>query len=255
MKIIEELRRAAVVAVLTVRYLLTTRRAIVTALLAMIPLIVVLSLAAARVQSYGVVLFQILMVPLFLQVVLIFVTIVQAGLLIRKEIDDDTLPYLLTRPISKPAVVLYKYLGYVVAMFVLLVPPLVVAYGVTEAYAGSSFGADLDVLGAFLAVTVLGGLAYGALFTLLSVATRRPLFVGLMFGFVWEGVVGSIPGDVPKLSVIYYIRSVLQGQIGTGPLHDFGSKTSSGVAAAGNVGVTSGPALLAEVVFPHGGVK
>jgi len=158
-KILEELRKAAVVASLTVRYLLTTRRAIVTALLAMIPLIVVLSLAAARVQSYGIVLFQILMVPLFLQVVLIFVTIVQAGSLIREEIDDDTLPYLLTRPISKPALVLYKYLGYVVAMLVLLVPPVIVAYGVTEAYTGSSFGADLDVLGAFLAVTVLGGLA------------------------------------------------------------------------------------------------
>src|SRR3989442_10546647 len=232
MKIIEDLRRAAVVAVLTVRYLLTTRRAIVTALLAMIPVIVVLSMAAARVQSFGIVLFQILMVPLFLQVVLIFVTIVQAGSLIREEIEDDPLPYLLTRPISKPAIVLYKYLGYVLAMLVLLVPPVVVAYGVTEAYTGNSFVADLDVLGAFLAVTVLGGLAYGAIFTLLSVGTRRPLFAGLMFGFVWEGVVGSIPGDVPKLSVIYYLRSILQGPIATGPLHDFGSKTSSGGAPA-----------------------
>lgn len=255
MKIVEELRRAAVVAGLTVRYLLTTRRAIVTALLAMVPVIVVLSMAAARVQSFGIVLFQILMVPLFLQVVLIFVTIVQAGSLIREEIDDDTLPYLLTRPISKPAVVLYKYLGYVVAMFVLLVPPLVVAYGVTEAYTGSSFGADLDVLGAFLAVTVLGGLAYGAIFTLLSVGTRRPLFAGLMFGFVWEGIVGSIPGDVPKLSVIYYLRSILQGQIATGPLHDFGSKTSAGVAAAVIVGFTIAALIVAMLVFQQAEFK
>src|SRR3989441_13376063 len=134
MKIVEELRRAAVVAGLTVRYLLTTRRAIVTALLATIPVIVVLSMAAARVQSFGIVLFQILMVPLFLQVVLIFVTIVQAGSLIREEIEDDTLPYLLTRPISKPAIVLYKYLGYAVAMLVLLLPPVVLAYGITVAY-------------------------------------------------------------------------------------------------------------------------
>jgi len=249
MKIVEEFRRAAVVVTLTIRYLLTTRRAIVTALLAMIPVIVVLSLAAAQVQSFNIVLFQILMVPLFLQVVLIFVTIVQAGSLIREEIEDDTLPYLLTRPISKPAIVLYKYLGYVVAMLVLLVPPVVVAYGVTEAYTGSSFGADLDVLGAFLAVTVLGGLAYGALFTLLSVATRRPLFAGLLFGFVWEGVVGSIPGDVPKLSVIYYLRSILQGLIATGPLHDYGSKTSSGAAAAVIIGFTFVAVYIAMLVF------
>jgi len=87
------------------------------------------------------------------------------------------------------------------------------------------------------------------LFTLLSVATRRPLFVGLMFGFVGGGVVGSIPGDVPKLSVIYYIRSVLQGQIATGPLHDYGSNTSAGVAAAVIVGFTIAALIIAMLVF------
>lgn len=216
----------------------------------MLPVIVVLSLAAARVQTYNIDLFQALMVPLFLQVVLIFVTIVQAGSLIREEIEDDTLPYLLTRPISKPAIVLYKYAGYAVAMLVLLVPPLVVAYAVTEAYTGRSFGADLDVLGALLAVTVLGGLAYGAFFTLLSVTTRRPLFAGLMFGFVWEGVVGSIPGDVPKLSIIFYIRSILKGLAPSGPLGQYPYSTlSPGVAAAVLLGFTVGALVVAMLVF------
>ncbi len=249
MKVVEELRKAAVVASLTVRYLLTTRRAIVTALLATTPVIVVLSLAAARVQSFDIALFQILMVPLFLQVVLIFVTIVQAGSLIREEIEDDTLPYLFTRPISKPAIVLYKYAGYAVAMLVLLVPPLLVGYAVTEAYTGSSFGADLDVLGAFLAVTVLGGLAYGAFFTLLSVVTRRPLFAGLLFGFVWEGVVGSIPGDVPKMSIIYYLRSVMKELAARGPLAAYRTDVSAGVAAGVLVGFTVAFLVVAMFAF------
>src|SRR5438874_1404724 len=158
------------------------------------------------------------MIPLFLQVVLIFVTLVNATSLIREEIDDNTLPFLLTRPISKPAIATYKYLGYLAAVLILLVPPLVVAYGVTEAYGGLSFTTDLDVLGGFLLVTVLGSAAYGGLFLFISVLVRKPLAVGLLIGFVWESIVGSIPGDVPKLSVIHYLRTILKGTITVSPL-------------------------------------
>src|SRR5439155_12294505 len=194
----ESFRKAWVVTDLTSRYLLATRRVIATALLAAVPLILTLSLAAARVAIFDISLFQILMIPLFLQVVIIFVTLVNATSLIREEIHDNTLPFLLTRPISKPAIATYKYFGYLAAVLILLVPPLVVAYGVTEAYGGFSFATDLDVLGGFLLVTILGSAAYGGLFLFISVLVRKPLAVGLLIGFVWESIVGSIAGDVPK---------------------------------------------------------
>lgn len=252
---VEELRKANVVFGLTVRYLLTTRRGIVTAVLGALPLLIVASLALARVETFDILLFQTLMVPLFLQVVLIFVTLVQAGSLIREEIEDNTLPFLLTRPISRPAIILYKYAGYAVAVLVILVPPLVLAYAVTEGYAGDPFGADLDVLGAFLAATILGGLAYGAFFTFLSVATRRPLPVGLLFGFVWESIVGSIPGDVPKLSLIHYLRSILKDLVAVGPLSGYPSDISAGTAAIVLVGFTIAALVLAILLFQQAEVK
>src|SRR5438552_2368533 len=122
MGVTESGRRLWVVTSLTLRYLLGTRRVIAMLLLSAIPFILALSLAAGRVSAFNIDLFQRLMIPLFLQVVLIFVTLVNATTLIREEIEDNTLPYLLTRPISKPAVVLYKYIGYLVAVLVLLVP-------------------------------------------------------------------------------------------------------------------------------------
>src|SRR5438046_2385129 len=115
----------------------------------------------------------------------------------RQEIDANTLPFLLTRPISKPSIAMYKYLGYLAAVLILLVPPLIVAYGVTEAYGGFSFTSDLDVLGGFLLVTVLGSAAYGGLFLFISVLVRKPLAVGLLIGCVCESTGGSIPGDGP----------------------------------------------------------
>jgi len=219
--------------------------------LALVPLILTLSLAAARVATFDVMLFQQLMIPLFLQVVLIFVTLVNATALIREEIDDNTLPFLLTRPISKPALVAYKYIGYLVAVLVVLIPPIVVAYGVTEAYGGLAFTTDLDVLGGFLATTILGSATYGALFLFISVLVRRPLAVGLLIGFVWESVVDSIPGDVPKVSVIHYLKTILKDviAIAINPLGQYRTDVSAGVAAGVLVTVSIALVILAAFVF------
>src|SRR5205823_13876843 len=128
-------------------------------------------------------------------------------------------------------------------------PPLVVAYGVTEAYGGFSFATDLDVLGGFLLVTILGSAAYGGLFLFISVLVRKPLAVGLLFGFVWESIVGSIPGDVPKLSVIHYLKSILQGIIAVGPMTTYGSDISAGIAVLILVGFSVAMIVLTMMLF------
>src|SRR2546421_2139051 len=249
MGVTESARRLVVVTGLTLRYLLGTRRVIPMLLLSAVPFILASSLAGARVASFNIDLFQRLMIPLFLQVVLIFVTLVNATTLIREEIEDNTLPYLLTRPISKPAVVLYKYIGYLVAALVLLVPPIVLAYGVTEAYQRTSLATDLDVLDGFLVATVIGSAAYGAVFLFISVLVRKPLAVGLLIGFVWESIVGSIPGDVPQLSVIHYLKSILQGMIAVGPMTTYGSDISAGVAVLILVGLSVAMIVLSLMGF------
>ncbi len=249
MAVAASFRRGWVVTTLTIRYLLSTRRGIATLALAWVPLYLTAALALARVASFDILLFQSLMVPLFIQVVLIFVTLVDATALIREEIEDNTLPYLLTRPISKPTLAVSKYAGYLAAALVLLLPPVVVSYAVTEAYAGVGLGADLDVLGGFLAVTALATAAYGAFFLFLSVVLRKPLFVGLLFGFVWESIVGSLPGSVPKLSLIYYLKSVLKGAITVGPATGFSTEVSGSWATAILIAFAIVMVVLAAIVF------
>jgi len=255
MDVLGHLRQAVVVFGLTLRYLLTTRRGIATALLAALPLVLTASLALGRVATFDILLFQTLMVPLFLQVVLVFVPLVLATSLIREEIEDTTIHYLLTRPVSKPAIALYKYAGYFVAMLVLLVPPLVLSYAVTQVYARDSLAADLDVLTGLLGATVLGGAAYGALFTFLSVLLRKPLPAGLLFGFVWESIVGSIPGDVPKLSIIHYLKSILKDTIDVGPLAGYPTDISAGVAAIVLVAFSIALVVAAMAVFQQSEFK
>jgi ABC-2 type transport system permease protein len=245
----ESARKFWVVASLTVRYLLGTRRVIAMALLSSIPFVLALSLAGARVAAFNIILFQVIMIPLFFSVVLIFVTLVNATALIREEIEDNTIPYLLTRPISRPAVALYKYIGYLAAVLLLLVPPILLAYGVTEVYQRTGLGADRDVLGGFLVATVLGSAAYGALFLFISVLVRKPLAVGLLIGFVWESIVGSLPGDVPKLSVIHYLKSILKGMIGVTPLATYNTDISPGVAVLLLIGFSVAMIVLTMLLF------
>ena len=249
MTVAQTLAKGWVVTTLTARYLLSTRRVIAMGLIVAVPVLLAGSLALARVRSFDILLFQVLMIPLFLQVVLIFVTLVNATALIREEIDDNTLPYLLTRPVSKPAIVASKYAGYLGTVLVLLVPPVVLAYAITEGYSGVPIGTDADVLLGFFAVTVLGSAAYGALFLFLSVLLRKPLPVGLMIGFLWESVVGSLPGNVPKLSIIYYLRSTLKGTIEIGPLTGFRTDVSAGGAAVILILVSVAFLVAAMLVF------
>src|SRR5256712_9312270 len=195
------------------------------------------------------------MIPLFLQVVLIFVTLVNATASRREEIDDNPLPFVLPRPISNPALVAYKYIGYLVAVLVVLLPPIIVAYGVTEAYGRVAFTTDIDVLWGFLAPTILGSAAYGALFLFISVLVRRPLAVGLMIGFVWESVVDNIPGDVPKLSVIHYLKTILKDVVAIGPLGGYPSDLSAGAAARGLLALLIAVGIPSGFVFQQMGIR
>src|SRR5437879_13809421 len=101
MGVTESARRLWVVTSLTLRYLLGTRRVIAMLLLSAIPFILALSLAAGRVSAVNIELFQRLMIPLFLQVVLIFVALVNPTTLIREEIQGSGARYYFPGPIPR----------------------------------------------------------------------------------------------------------------------------------------------------------
>ena len=244
-----EMRKGWVVTILTIRYLLSTRRGIVTLALSWVPLLLTASLALSRVPSFGIALFQQLMLPLFLRIVVIFVTLVSATALVREEIEDNTLPFLLTRPVSRATLIVSKYAGYLVAALVMLLPPVLVAWGVTEAYQGTGTALDVGVLSGFLVATALAVLAYGALFYFLSVAFQKPLMVGLLIGFVWESVVLIIPGSVPKLSLIFYLQSILVGAAPALPIVGFSTEISLTVAVAVLVAFSIAMLVLAAFIF------
>jgi len=125
--------------------------------------------------------------------------------LIADEIEDKTITYLFVRPISRGAIVLGKYLAYLVCANAVVLPSAAIVFAIAVPVAG--MGRLLEMLLQELGRAALGLAAYGALFTLAGVSFKRPLVGGLIFVFGWEQMALVLPGYLRRLTVAYYLQT------------------------------------------------
>jgi len=127
--------------------------------------------------------------------------------LIADEIEDRTITYLFTRPIRRGAVLVGKYLAYVVCTTLVVLPSVVLVYFLVVpigqvAQTFTAFAADLGLL-------ALGLAAYGALFALVGAALKRPLVSGLVFVFGWEQIALVVPGYLKRFTIAHYVQGLV----------------------------------------------
>ena len=115
------------------------------------------------------------------------------------EFEDGTAVYLLSKPLPRSQVVLSKLLVAWLATAVLVVVSVLVA----GAIAIRDIPAE-GVLLAFSVAVVAGSLVYCCVFVLLSVLTSRALITGLLYVFIWEGLVTALFSGTKFLSVRQY---------------------------------------------------
>ncbi len=129
--------------------------------------------------------------------------------LIADEVEDKTLTYLFTRPIPRGAVLVGKYLAYLVCTMAVVLPSLVVIYLLIYSRAGTDMGSGfVDLLKDLVAIGI--GLAvYGALFAWVGAQFKRPLLTGLAFVFAWEPAILVVPGYLKQLTVAYYLQGLV----------------------------------------------
>jgi ABC-2 type transport system permease protein len=128
--------------------------------------------------------------------------------LIADEVDDKTITYLFTRPIPRGGVLLGKYLAYLVCT-VLVVLPSVVLVWMLIVPMGGSLGQSFPDLVTDLGLLALGLAVYGAVFSFVGAAIKRPLLLGLVYVFGWETAVMALPGYLKRFSVAYYLQGLV----------------------------------------------
>jgi len=133
--------------------------------------------------------------------------------LIADEVDDKTITYLFTRPIPRSAVLLGKYLAYLVCTVLLVLPSVMLIFFLMVPMGGGSIGEAFPALLGDFGMLAIGLAAYGAGFALVGTRLKRPLVVGLVFAFGWEPMVMLLPGYLRRFSVAYYLQSLVTHQM------------------------------------------
>jgi len=133
--------------------------------------------------------------------------------LIADEVDDKTITYLFTRPIPRGAVLLGKYLAYVVCTVLLVLPSVILVFFLIVPIGDSSVASAFPFLVTDLAMLALGLVGYGAIFAFVGTRLKRPLIIGLVFAFGWEPLVLLFPGYLKRLTVAYYLQALVKHEM------------------------------------------
>ncbi|MFC5289596.1 ABC transporter permease [Actinokineospora guangxiensis] len=115
------------------------------------------------------------------------------------EIDDGTITHLITKPLPRSEIILSK----------LLVAWLVTAVATAVPLAAAALIAGSGSLAVGLVVgSALGALAYSALFLALSVMSKRPVAVGLVYIVLWENLLVSFVDGARVFSIRQHATAV-----------------------------------------------
>ncbi len=184
--------------VLTARQLAGRRRALLLAVLAVIPIAVALlyRFGGDHADPPPVVFAPDLFEFLILAVVLPLIALVFGTAALGAEIEDGTAVYLLTKPIARSRILLVKVGVAAAATLALTLPSTLIATLII-------LGGDdpYGLTAGFVIAVLVGTFAYTALFVALSVRTSRALIIGLVYVFVWEAIVPSFFDGTRWISV------------------------------------------------------
>jgi ABC-type transport system involved in multi-copper enzyme maturation permease subunit len=158
-------------------------------------------------------------VNFYLMAVVPVVAFLTAAGLVRDDLKSATVDYVLTRPVRRPAYVLYRYLSHTACLQAqcLLTLAVLVAVGVFRQVPGLATAGPLLLLAQVLAVMAFSalGFAFGAY-------TSRYLIIGIVYANIIEMGVGNIPTQLNRLSMTHHVRTVASGllrQQTGGPAH------------------------------------
>lgn len=191
----------SVVARITARLLVGSRRSAGVALVLLIPVVIAVVFRLSdeyHTTDRGDFAID-LTSSLVLALLLPLVALVLGTTAIGSEIEDGTIVFLLSKPVSRPKLLAVKALVAAAATVALAVPTtLATAWIITGSLGDDGVTAGL-VLAAFVAAAV-----YTVVFTALSAVTGRALIAGLVYVFVWEGVLANLFSGLAWVSVRQY---------------------------------------------------
>jgi ABC-2 type transport system permease protein len=194
--------------VLTVRQHLHGRRWLVMALLFSLPVGLTILIRATAHNVPSMVVEMVIAFMLIPHALLPIVALTYASGIIRDEQEEQTLTYLLIRPIPRWAIYTVKLLATLTTTVVLT--SVFTALTFVAIYAGSDKPFDEVALRCLKTIAMhdLAVITYCCLFGLISLLTNWTLIVGIVYTVIFEGLIANLDFGIRLMTVIYYCRAI-----------------------------------------------
>lgn len=143
--------------------------------------------------------------------------------LFRTEVLEKTFHYYLLAPVRRQVVMAGKFVAACMASAVICGTAVIASYFVLFSVLGDGLGKYMfsgpgsGHLVAYLGVTVLGCVGYGAVLALFGQLWKNPIIPALVL-FGWESVLFLLPPFLKLTSVLFYLESLLPYRPPVGPL-------------------------------------
>ena len=142
------------------------------------------------------------------QALLPLVALIYSSGIIQDEQEEQTITYLLIRPIPKWAMYLVKLLATCTTTVILAAIFTALTYAAVYLGAGTQPESVVVRCVKAIAIHSLAVSAYCCLFGLLSLLTKRILVVGILYIAIIEGMLANLPFGIRLVTVIYYTRLI-----------------------------------------------
>ena len=174
-----------------------------------------------------------------------------AAMLIGEDLEAQTMPYFLTRPLPRSMWVLGKFTAYLIVAGGLIVVSQWLSF--LACTMAPNFGIDrqnLILLAHYNAVAFLAVLGNGAVALFLGVITKRPIVLGVLVLILWQRLAAIIPGAVDFFTINKYIEMIAPQSLGA--TQDQSIQTALGEIAKQQLYISAGEALPALLAISAG---
>jgi ABC-2 type transport system permease protein len=142
------------------------------------------------------------------QAILPLLAMVYASGILQDDLEEQTITYLLMRPIPKWAIYLLKLAALLTTTAIVTAIFTSLIYAVIYVHTDSPPADVAARCGKAVAVDILAVSCYACGFGLMSLLTRRTLIAGILYTAIFEGLLANLPFSIRLLTVIYYSRLI-----------------------------------------------
>ncbi|NOZ87144.1 MAG: ABC transporter permease subunit [Deltaproteobacteria bacterium] len=128
---------------------------------------------------------------------------------VRDEVEDRTITYMFVRPVRREVLLGSKIVSVALVVCAWLAAAALASYLVLAIGNESNLADDLQLLVRHILVLWTAAVIYTGLFAMFGLVLARPLLLAAIFGLGWEITVSNLPGAFPRLTIMYYLKSLL----------------------------------------------